>query len=94
MLVAMLVFVVLSLAVTWGPQAWIQTAAQTHRSIAVPFAVSQVLGTVVDVVFAPVFALVSVLLYYDLRIRKEGFDLEILAQEMEQRKQSGGTAES
>jgi len=35
----------------------------------------------------PVFACVLVLLYYDLRIRKEGYDIEVMARELE--KQGG-----
>ena len=30
----------------------------------------------------PLLAVVSTLLYYDLRIRKEGFDLEIMSREL------------
>jgi hypothetical protein len=36
-----------------------------------------------QIVVAPIWAVATVLLYYDLRIRKEGFDLEMMAQEMD-----------
>jgi hypothetical protein len=34
---------------------------------------------------APIPAIVAILLYYDIRIRKEGFDLELLANELDQK---------
>ncbi len=37
--------------------------------------------TLVDALVGPIFALVLTLLYFDLRVRKEGFDLEQLAQQ-------------
>lgn len=40
---------------------------------------TQVLG---EVLAAPIWAVAVVLLYYDLRIRKEGFDLEMMAREL------------
>jgi hypothetical protein len=42
----------------------------------------QLLQTVGQVIAAPISAGALILLYYDLRIRKEGFDLEMLAQQM------------
>jgi hypothetical protein len=35
-----------------------------------------------NVFFAPFASIVTILLYYDLRVRKEAFDLEVLAREM------------
>ena len=40
---------------------------------------NQLLETVGRIVVAPIGAIAGILLYYDLRIRKEGFDLEMLA---------------
>jgi hypothetical protein len=40
-------------------------------------------GTVAQAVTAPVSAAIAVLLYMDLRIRKEGFDLEVLARSLD-----------
>jgi hypothetical protein len=39
-----------------------------------------VLSTAASVVIYPLFGLTETLLYYDARIRKEGFDVEFLAQ--------------
>ncbi len=41
---------------------------------------STVVGTVAEVLVVPYFYVVIAVLYYDLRVRKEGFDLELLAQ--------------
>lgn len=37
---------------------------------------------VLEALFMPIYLAVIVLLYYDLRIRREGFDLEVLAREL------------
>jgi hypothetical protein len=39
-------------------------------------------GTLDQILSMPISATASILLYYDLRIRKEGFDLQMLAQSM------------
>lgn len=44
--------------------------------------VSLVVQTAVTVVAYPIIGLLALLLYYDLRIRKEGFDLEHLSQQL------------
>jgi len=67
------------------PLAWL--ASRAGLSL---FAESEVLraflnqfaGTVSQVLVLPIGAAASILLYYDLRIRKEGFDLQMLAQSM------------
>lgn len=43
---------------------------------------STLISAVVGTVLAPVASIVTILMYYDIRIRKEGFDLEMLAQEL------------
>lgn len=45
-------------------------------------AISEVVGAVVIVAIYPLVAVVTTLLYYDLRVRKEGFDLEVMAREL------------
>lgn len=45
--------------------------------------VSQIIGAVLQTVFGPVAMIAVVLIYYDLRIRKEGFDLVMMAQELQ-----------
>ena len=47
------------------------------RSFLIHFA-----STVAQILVTPIGAAASILLYYDLRIRKEGFDLQMLAQSM------------
>jgi len=44
--------------------------------------IRQLLSLAATVVTAPISAIATVLLYYDLRIRKEAFDLEMLAKSM------------
>jgi hypothetical protein len=39
--------------------------------------------TILSTVLAPLASIVTILLYYDQRIRKEGFDLELLARDLE-----------
>ncbi|MDB4910256.1 MAG: hypothetical protein JWO39_1079 [Gemmatimonadetes bacterium] len=41
-----------------------------------------ILGSVVFILIYPLFSAVWTLVYYDLRIRKEGFDLEIMSREL------------
>lgn len=41
-----------------------------------------IIGALVIIPIYPLLAVVSTLLYYDLRIRKEGFDLEIMSREL------------
>ncbi|MCE5321872.1 glycerophosphoryl diester phosphodiesterase membrane domain-containing protein [bacterium] len=48
-------------------------------------AISAILNTVVSTLLLPVSSIVMILLYYDVRIRKEGFDLELLANELDQK---------
>ena len=50
------------------------------------FVVSGVIGQATIILVFPLIPAVTALLYYDLRIRKEGFDLELMAQSLE-----GGT---
>jgi len=44
-------------------------------------AVIQVIGTLVNAVVGPITTIAVVLLYFDLRVRKEGLDLDQLAQQ-------------
>jgi len=41
--------------------------------------VSSILNSAVTILLSPVSAIAVTLLYYDFRIRKEGFDLEMLS---------------
>jgi hypothetical protein len=49
------------------------------------YAISAVINALATVLVTPIFTLVSVLLYFDARIRKEGFDLAIMAQDLGER---------
>ena len=44
--------------------------------------VQQIVGMVMSVILTPIYVASLVALYYDLRIRKEGFDLELMASEL------------
>lgn len=47
--------------------------------------IHMVISTVAFTLMMPVMSIVTILLYYDIRIRKEGFDLELLANELDTR---------
>lgn len=57
---------------------WLLSAAASSLSRELGFVVSAVGGALVQ----PPFAIVAILLYFDLRVRKEGYTLEALAREM------------
>ena len=44
--------------------------------------IAEIIAGVVIVAIYPLIATVTTLLYYDLRVRKEGFDLEVMAREL------------
>ena len=44
---------------------------------------AMVLGAVIQLLLYPLMYSVLTVLYYDLRVRKEGFDLDVLAQALE-----------
>lgn len=45
-------------------------------------AILAVIGAIIPVILTPLLACVFTLMYYDLRIRREGFDLQVLSQQM------------
>lgn len=47
-------------------------------------ALAQVLGGISTTLVMPIFGAIQTLLYYDLRIRKEGFDIEVMSQSLGQ----------
>jgi hypothetical protein len=51
-------------------------------SMALRFTLSTVFQQILGMIVTPFFSAVLVLLYYDLRIRKEAFDLEVLAKNL------------
>lgn len=50
-----------------------------------PVILTQVLTVIIGTLSIPVMAAARILFYYDTRIRKEGFDLEMLAQELDRK---------
>jgi hypothetical protein len=52
------------------------------QSIEMQTILSQIVTTVVTILLTPISAIANTLLYYDLRVRKEGFDLELMARQM------------
>lgn len=52
------------------------------ESMALQFTCKTVLEQTLSMIITPFFSTVLILLYYDLRIRKEAFDLEVLAQSL------------
>ena len=51
-------------------------------SMALRFTLSTVFQQILGMIVTPFFSAVLILLYYDLRIRKEGFDIEVLAKNL------------
>jgi len=47
--------------------------------------IDTIISAIVQTLVAPWASIAWILLYYDMRIRKEGFDLELLARELEER---------
>ncbi len=58
------------------------TIASVLGMTAFNVAIAAVFGTVIVVLVYPFLAVVQTLLYYDLRVRKEGFDLEVMSRQL------------
>lgn len=56
----------------------------TAKHVQTPLA-QILLSTIASTIFMPVNSIVVILFYYDMRIRKEGFDLELLARDLDER---------
>jgi hypothetical protein len=84
--VAALIAGIVSLAITYGiqiPILIISAALYPQGSAPVWFAIVSSLGSVIGSVLpAPLFAIAYCLIYYDARVRKEGFDLQRLLDEL------------
>ena len=52
------------------------------KSLAAQTVLNQVVAAVVTILLEPISAIARTLLYYDLRVRKEGFDLELMARQL------------
>ena len=68
-------------AISW-PVSMLSVVLLGEGQMALALALSTGIGTVLGIVVQPVLIIGLVMLYYDLRIRKEGFDLQVLAQAM------------
>ena len=84
--VAGLVYIAVSVAITYGIQlpvilasAFVFTAGSAPIWFAVVSALSSILGAVLP---APLLAIGLCVIYYDARVRKEGFDLQRLLDEL------------
>ncbi len=84
--VAGLVSLAVSMAITYGiqiPLVVIATLVYKPGTAPIWFAIVNGIGTVIgNVVPAPLLAIASCLIYYDARVRKEGFDLQRLMDEL------------
>ena len=74
LLITSLATVALSLAV--------QTPLSSFGSTAYQLTVRTILGAVIGVLVSPITLIATTLYYYDLRIRREAFDLEMLAESL------------
>jgi hypothetical protein len=77
LLLTFLILVVLTAALGGGLGAVLGSAAPGDETLAAIFLT--LLNIVLAVILYPVAAAILTVLYYDLRVRKEGFDLELLA---------------
>lgn len=68
-------------AASW-PITILTTLTLMEKNLPLAQAINQGVGVAVSIVVQPVLITGLVLLYYDLRVRKEGFDLQLLAQAM------------
>jgi len=79
--IVFLLYVFVSI-ITALPTYAISFSALLLPSVALQTVLNTAVGTVMGVLTMPLYFAVLTLLYYDLRIRKEGLDLELRAQEM------------
>jgi MFS family permease len=77
LLLSLVIFAVISAALGGGLGAILGSAAPGNEGLAAVFVT--VLNILLSVVLYPIAAGILTVLYYDLRVRKEGFDLELLA---------------
>jgi len=84
--IAWIVTAVVSIICTNPTQTIIMTSAMRGGHISQPMLILHTaIGAISSTVLAPVISMVTILLYYDIRIRREGFDLELLASELDEK---------
>lgn len=71
-----------TLALLWGTYVVLISVLNIAIVAVTTPLVVQVVSTVLSVLTYPIVAIVQTLLYYDVRMRKEGFDLELLSREL------------
>jgi len=73
----------LSLGLAWLLYFVIAVIANLVGAMLLSNTLTGILSAILIIPIYPLLAVVSTLLYYDLRIRKEGFDLELMSRELE-----------
>ena len=81
MFLLMLIIGIIEMAILW-PLNMIVVAGLAQASPGLGQALSQLVSALASMVFFPLSMAGLVVLYYDLRVRKEGFDLQLLAQHL------------
>lgn len=83
LVIVFLIVAVIAAVVTGPTQTIISINTQAGRHVSDWIvALNMVLAILVNVMLTPFASIVSILLYYDIRIRREGFDLQVLAEEL------------
>lgn len=77
----LLIVTILQLIITYGLGILFGLIAALVTTGDVQAAVAQIIGTILNAVVNPITTIAVVLLYFDLRVRKEGLDLDQLAQQ-------------
>jgi membrane-anchored glycerophosphoryl diester phosphodiesterase (GDPDase) len=90
MLLMGVIVAVLSLSIGSALNAAVMVIIKTGRP-ALAAAITGTVSAIISIILDPLASIILIVLYYDLRIRKEGFDLQILAQDLSAR---GETAPS
>lgn len=72
----------LSLGLAWLLYLVLAIIANLIGAMLLSNSLTGVLGAILIIPIYPLLAVVSTLLYYDLRIRKEGFDLELMSRDL------------
>ncbi|HEX2026210.1 MAG TPA: hypothetical protein VHH92_07425, partial [Actinomycetota bacterium] len=82
-LIMIALFLVVGILVAVVSIPFLQGAIETGQGPGAGFyALNTAVGAVATILVTPVFTLVTVLLYFDARIRKEGFDLAVMAEQL------------
>lgn len=72
-----------------APFGWLALIPAAGDKLALLQSVSGGMRALIQVIVQPVYVVGTILLYYDLRIRKDGFDIKLLAEALEDRAAEG-----